>query len=326
MFEKPRLTEYILARLISIAIFIIIAATIFASIIFPQRSIALDILLLSIALSILIYSVHLMMQRLEFKLNRINRHLVELTDTSDPHNHTFFFTREFENINQNLIEILKQARKRYSDKQKYNVKLKLKNQQRSDILAAIAHEFRNPISSIMGYAQTLNQDEAIPPALQKKFLQKIYNNSTKIEEILSRLLLWNHFESGALQLQRNNFDLVKLTRDVVTQLQEKYKEREVAIESQGSVSMIADRTMIEIVLKNLIENALKYSKDKVLVLIDKERIAIIDQGIGISQHKIKKVTKKFYRTGEHDWDNSMGLGLSIVKNILKLHGWKLQIE
>ncbi len=326
MFEKPKLTEYVLARVISIAIFIIIIAGIFASIVFPERYIVLDLLLLTVALSILIYAVYLMIERLEFKLNRINRHLVELTDNSDPDNHTFFFTREFENINQNLIEILKQARKRYSDKQKYNLKLKLKNQQRSDILAAIAHEFRNPISSIMGYSQTLIEDEMIAPPLKKKFLQKIYNNSTKIEEILSRLLLWNHFESGHLQLQISHFDLLKLTQDAITQLQEKYKEREVAIEASQSIKMRADRTMIEIVLKNLIENALKYSKDKVWVRIDNASIFVIDQGIGISPTKIKKVTKKFYRTGDHDWDNSMGLGLSIVKNILKMHGWKLQIQ
>lgn len=326
MFEKPKLTEYVLARLITIAIFILIAAAFFATIILPERDITVDLLLLTTALSIIIYSVYKWAQRIEFKLNRINKHLVELTDTSDLDNHTHFFTREFEEINHNLVEILKHARKRYSDKQKYNLKLKIKNQQRSDILAAIAHEFRNPISSIMGYSQTLNEDEHIPPTLKKKFLNKIYNNSTKIEEILSRLLLWNRFESGHLELKSSNFDLVKLTQDVQIALQDKYKDREMSIESQGNVMMSGDRTMIEIVLKNLIENALKYSKDTVIINITPYRISIIDQGLGISEDKIRKVTKKFYRTGEHDWDNSMGLGLSIVKNILKMHNLKLDIE
>jgi len=326
MFEKPKFTEYVLARLITIAIFIVIGAGFFASIILPDRDIALDLLFLSLSLSIIIYAVYKGSKRIEKKLYTINKHLLQISDTSDLDNETHFFTHEFEEINQNLIEILKQARKRYRDKQKYNLKLKLKNNQRSDILSAIAHEFRNPISSIMGYSQTLNEDDHIPPTLKKKFLQKIYNNSTKIEEILSRLLLWNRFESGHMELKTSNFDLVKLVQDVTSSLQEKYKDREIAIESQGSVAMSADRTMIEIVLKNLIENGLKYSKDKVVVLIDKYRIVIIDQGMGISQDKIKKVTKKFYRTGEHDWDNSMGLGLSIVKNILELHGLKLNIE
>ncbi|MEA2028458.1 MAG: HAMP domain-containing sensor histidine kinase, partial [Campylobacterota bacterium] len=297
MFEKPRLTEYVLARLITIAISIVIGAAIFATLVVPDRDIMLDILFLILALAIIIYAVYKGAQRIEFKLNRINKHLVELADSSDLDNHTHFFTREFEDINQNLIEILKHARKRYSDKQKYNLKLKLKNQQRSDILAAIAHEFRNPISSIMGYSQTLNEDEGIPSTLKKKFLQKIYSNSTKIEEILGRLLLWNRFESGHMELQTSSFDLVKLTYDIKVLLKEKYKDREIEIDALEGTMIYADRTMIEIVLKNLIENALKYSDNKVVIKIEKERISIIDQGMGISQDKLKKVTKKFYRTG-----------------------------
>jgi signal transduction histidine kinase len=88
----------------------------------------------------------------------------------------------------------------------------------------------------------------------------------------------------------------------------------------------ADRTLLEIVLKNLMENALKYSKDQVMVKIDSDQISVIDQGFGISSSDISKVTKKFYRSGTHSWDNSMGLGLSIVKNILALHGTSIEIE
>ena len=80
------------------------------------------------------------------------------------------------------------------------------------------------------------------------------------------------------------------------------------------------------VFKNLIENALKYSKDKVTVTIDSPRISVEDKGVGIAPKDIDKVTKKFYRSGEHNWDNSMGLGLSIVKTILTLHHTKLEIE
>ena len=88
----------------------------------------------------------------------------------------------------------------------------------------------------------------------------------------------------------------------------------------------ADRTIMEIVLKNLMENALKYSKDEVVVKIDKGNVSVIDKGTGISSSDISKVTKKFYRSGTHSWDNSMGLGLSIVKRILALHGTELEIE
>jgi len=83
---------------------------------------------------------------------------------------------------------------------------------------------------------------------------------------------------------------------------------------------------LEVALKNLIENALKYSKDEVEVRVNGKKISISDKGAGISSSDISKVTKKFYRSGTHSWDNSMGLGLSIVKSILTLHRTKLEIE
>jgi signal transduction histidine kinase len=73
------------------------------------------------------------------------------------------------------------------------------------------------------------------------------------------------------------------------------------------------------------ENALKYSKDEVVVKIDAGKVSVTDKGTGISSSDISKVTKKFYRSGTHSWDNSMGLGLSIVKSILALHGTELEI-
>jgi signal transduction histidine kinase len=80
------------------------------------------------------------------------------------------------------------------------------------------------------------------------------------------------------------------------------------------------------VLKNLMENALKYSKDEITVLIENGKVSVIDRGAGISSDDITKVTKKFYRSGTHTWDNSMGLGLSIVKSILALHDTTLDIQ
>jgi len=62
------------------------------------------------------------------------------------------------------------------------------------------------------------------------------------------------------------------------------------------------------------------------VRIKEGRVSVTDKGVGISNKDIDKVTKKFYRSGTHNWDNSMGLGLSIVKTILSLHKSKLEIE
>jgi len=326
MYRRPHFTEYIMARLVTLAVATSFIFSILFLIFIPEDNIAFTAIgLLILGFSIFIYAINRGARRMQKELIMINKYLDNLDKTEKIDYKAHFFTQEFEDINQNLIKVLNSAKKREEIKQRYTAKLKLKNRQRGDMISAIAHEFRNPIASIMGYAQTLEEDKEIPPALQEKFLGKIYNNGIKIEALLSRLVLWNKFESGEATLHPSQFDLYVLANEVKTCLEEKYPQREIVIE--GSSYMIeADRTLLEIVLKNLMENALKYSKDEVLVKINADQISVMDKGAGISSADITKVTKKFYRSGTHSWDNSMGLGLSIVKSILALHGTNLEIE
>ncbi len=326
MFRRPIFTEFIMARLVTLAV---VTGLVFSILLFtfiPQNDIAvIAITLLLSGFSIFIFAIYRGAKSMQNELRIINKYLDNMDKAENIDYKAHFFTQEFEDINQNLIKALNSSKKREEIKQRYNAKLKLKNRQRADMISAIAHEFRNPIASIMGYAQTLDEDKDIPHALQEKFLGKIYNNGIKIESLLSRLVLWNKFESGEATLHPSNFDLYALIQEVKTALEEKYPQREIEIE--GSTYMVdADRTLLEVVLKNLMENALKYSKDEVIVKIDEGQISVIDKGAGISSSDISKVTKKFYRSGTHSWDNSMGLGLSIVKSILALHRTTLEIE
>jgi signal transduction histidine kinase len=282
-------------------------------------------LIVAISLGVLIAFIYSGAKRIQYEVRLISQYLKKLDKIDKIDEDTHFFTKEFNTLNQNLIKVLKKAKKREDIKQRYNAKLKLKNKQRADMLSAIAHEFRNPIASIMGYSQTLVEDEDIPKTLRDKFLGKIYNNGQKIESLLSRLVLWNKFESGEAKLHKSKFDLYSLAQDIKLSLEDKYKDRKVIL--RGSQLFIeADRTLMEVALKNLLENALKYSSDEVVIEIDEKKICVIDKGIGIKQKDIDKVTKKFYRSGEHSWDNSMGLGLSIVKTIVNLHGFELKIK
>lgn len=216
-------------------------------------------------------------------------------------------------------------RKKRRFKNKMESKIKIKNRQRNDMISAIAHEFRNPISVIMGYAQTLTDDPNIDTNLRIKFLSKIYDNSHKIEAVLARLILWNKFESKSAKLDISTFSLHELATEIVLTLKEKYINRNIKINSDNSI-VEADRLLIGMVMHNIIENALKYSKDDVIVDIKDMTVKTSDSGVGISSDDIASITKKFYRSGTHDWDNSMGIGLSIVKQILKLHNSELIIS
>ena len=326
MFRRPHFKEYVMARLVTIAVIIFSIFTLLAWLIIEDPKALLTVVfLMAGAFVLFIVAIYRGASRMQKELRTINRYLKNMEKIDEIDYRVHFFTQEFEDINQNLIKVLKKAKKREDIKQRYNAKLKLKNKQRADMLSAIAHEFRNPIASIMGYAQTLVDDPDIPKPLHDKFLQKIYNNGNKIESLLGRLILWNKFESGEATLHKSRFDLRTLAEEVKRSLLEKYKERMIHIEGE-SYMVEADRTLMEVLLKNLIENALKYSKEDVTVRIEEGKVCVIDRGMGIKEKDIDKVTKKFYRSGTHNWDNSMGLGLSIVKTILELHGSKLEIE
>jgi len=326
MYNRPNFREYVMARLVTMAIALFVLFSVLFLVFIGDTQVAYTAIgILGLGFTLFIYAINRGARRMQKELSTINTYLHNLDEIESIDYKTHFFTQEFEEINQNLIKVLKKSKKREDIKQRYNAKLKLKNRQRADMLSAIAHEFRNPIASIMGYSQTLVDDADIPKPLQEKFLGKIYNNGNKIESLLARLIMWNKFESKETTLNKTTFDLYSLIQEIKNSLLEKYPQRE--IEIIGEIQHIqADRTLLEVVLKNLIENALKYSKNTVYVYVKENGVSVVDKGAGIAPKEIDKITKKFYRSGTHSWDNSMGLGLSIVKTILSLHGSKLEIS
>jgi len=325
--RRPTLTEYVVVR--TITVIVSVTALYIMVMLFTPTSYQTPIFHLSlflVAQLFLVVAAYFGARQVRKELKKVEKYLSGANSIKSLSVSTLFFTQEFENINLKLINILRKVKRREKEKRKYTAKIKLKNRQRSDMLSAIAHEFRNPIAAIMGYSQTLTEDEDIPAGLRLKFLGKIYNNGEKIEELLSRLLLWNRFESGNQKLQLSKFDIKPLAREIASNLEDKYKDREIIVEGEAFI-VKADKALVEIVIKNLIENALKYSSEIIFVRVNKDDgVAVIDKGVGISRENIEKVTKKFFRTDEHSWDNSMGLGLAIVKQILKLHDTSLHIQ
>ena len=84
--------------------------------------------------------------------------------------------------------------------------------------------------------------------------------------------------------------------------------------------------MINIAIRNLIENALKYSQDEISVNITEENLSVIDSGIGLKDKDILKIKDKFYRVSNNSWNNSLGVGLYLVSNLLKIHNYELKIQ
>jgi two-component system, OmpR family, phosphate regulon sensor histidine kinase PhoR len=232
---------------------------------------------------------------------------------------------EFLYIALTLKNLAKKLNNRDKQKRKYTARLRLINKQRNDVLSAISHEFKNPIASIQGYAETLLDDPNADTKIRQRFLEKIMQNGKKISTMLDRIALSVKLENNDLKTKPSTFDLAELVQDVIMNLSKKYKDREISFAGEA-YTITADKTMIETVIINLIDNAMKYSQEDVTVSIMDNKLMVIDKGMGIAEKELNKIASKFYRVQKNTWDNSMGLGLAIVTYVLRLHDSDLHID
>ncbi|WP_263834034.1 ATP-binding protein [Sulfurospirillum oryzae] len=273
-----------------------------------------------------LYVTYIFSQKVRKEIDKIVTNLQQIADKDYKITITSHFSLEFFEIANYLKKLASKLEKRAKQKRKYTAKIKLISQQRSDVISAISHEFKNPIASIMGYAQTLLDDPNANPQIRERFLGKIVQNGQKISNMIDRLTLTTKFENGDFNAQTSLFDIIKVTQELVQSFREKHPTRTISCELPQTYMITADRTMMEIVISNLIDNALKYSEEAIMVTLENDALHVKDSGVGIKAEEIEKVTQKFYRANAHSWDNSMGLGLALVTYILKLHNTALEIQ
>ncbi|WP_072679641.1 ATP-binding protein [Arcobacter sp. LA11] len=263
--------------------------------------------------------------KIKDETNAILSYLIELSNKKPKYELYSDFSEEFNKITRLLNKVSERLSKRDKQKAKQTAKLKLANRQKDEIISAISHEFKNPIAIISGYAETILNDKDLPEPMKEKFLSKIYSNGNKMSDIIDKLRLSLKLEEGKQQVITTSCPIKPLCEDIISDLKEKYKNREILLEGED-IKLMIDETLFSMALSNLIENALKYSEDDVTVNINKTSISIKDKGIGIDEKDLKKINQKFYRVSQNGWNNSLGLGLFIVYSILKLHDFKLEIE
>lgn len=225
----------------------------------------------------------------------------------------------YKKLNQVKIDIIK-LDKKLNQKA---AKIRLKNTQLEGILSAISHEFKNPVAIIKASSDTLKNDPLMSEEFKNKFIEKIIKNSQKIVNLVDKIKL--SFTQKEIILNINEFNLKDIVKDVKNELLEKYKDRNILI--SGNDTLIkADKILIKQVILNLSENALKYSNDEIILQINEHSFFVKDKGIGIEEENLNLITKRYFRISKNNWDNSLGLGLYIVKQILKIHNFNFIIK
>lgn len=291
------------------------------------------LVLFGIFLSLCLYLIFLIKKLAKNELNIIAYYLEKLTkrDFEDIKDSKLFF-EEFKEISKLIIKLSAILQKQEKRVKKNSKKLRLKYLQSSSIISALSHEFKNPLAVISGYCETIMEMETkdqLDTQERKRFLDKIYGQCKRLNALLNRLNLAVRLENDLTKLEISTFNLKILTEEIASNLMASYPNKTLSLDLK-SIKISADRLLLEQAITNLIENALKYCKQKVRVVLRKNVFKVLDDGEGFDKSQTPLITKKFYRIQNHkkikNQENSLGLGLFIVKYILKLHDIELEIE
>jgi len=262
----------------------------------------------------------------QYETTKIFNFLKKLTNTKKAITIESNYSKEFSKITKLLTSVSSSLAKKQKQKSKYTAKLKLANRQKDDIISAISHEFKNPITVINGYIQTLLENKNINKDLLEKFLLKIDTNSKKLATMIDRLRLSIKLDENKQAINLQKIELKPFVLNIIDDIKQIYPNRNIELNIIENPTINIDKTLFEIALLNIIENGLKYSQDDIKIEIANDYIEIEDYGIGIEEKELEKIKNKFYRVSNNSWDNSLGLGLFLVQTIIKLHNFSLEIK
>ena len=205
---------------------------------------------------------------------------------------------------------------------------------KSDFIAIASHELRTPLGVILGHA-TFLQDVATPEQAQD--LEIIVKSSMRLKEIIEEFANVDHFEHGLSRLRRGKVVINQVVQEVVNSFKEMSIERNISLVLEApktAVTLEGDAAKIAMALREVMKNALTFSNPGGQVKVKVEhipgfvKIAIIDNGIGIPVNEQGKIFGRFYQVEKHltRRHGGMGLGLSIARDMLEMHGGKITVE
>ena len=203
---------------------------------------------------------------------------------------------------------------------------------RTALFNSLSHDLRTPLASIIGAATGLIEDQNVvySPEARQDLLQTILHGAERMNRFVNNLLDMARLESGMLNLKKDWCDLQDIIGVAVNRLGESLAQRPLDINIQSGLPLIqADCILIEQVLINLLDNALKYSEpDSKIVISTRKRekqleTSVANRGQGIPETDLSKVFDKFYRLSSPLQVSGTGLGLAICKGIIEAHGGEI---
>ncbi len=209
---------------------------------------------------------------------------------------------------------------------------------RREYIGNISHELKTPLFSLQGYVEILLDGGVENLAIRDRYLQRIDKSTERLLALVQDLDMINQYEAGIITLNRTNFDVNMLVKEVLDLLDLDAQRRDAKLIMQAQPAHIfvnADKNKISQVLINLVSNAIHYAnREKALITIKtqvvdaKVLVEVSDNGMGIKPEALPRIFERFYRveSSRNRREGGSGLGLAIVKHILDAHGQNVFVK
>lgn len=292
------------------------------------------LLILVIGVGALLFLTRLMERTIIFPLENLGQGIAEISQGNleiamekpmvRTANEVKKLTNDFEIMRETLIRSMQEQEK-------------LENN-RKELVASISHDLKTPITSIIGYVEGLLDGVADSPEKQARYLQTIHKKAISLDEMIEELFLYSKLDAAVIPFHYEPIDSKEFLQHIVEEFQ--LQDDQVSIQFTSKLSdnslILGDRTQLNRVFINLIENSIKFKEPERPLLIKIELteeesyvvIRVIDNGQGITQEQLPFVFDHFYR-GEQERSTKTGgsgLGLAIVKQIIDTLAGKITIE
>jgi len=201
---------------------------------------------------------------------------------------------------------------------------------RRDFVVNVSHELRTPLTIVGGFAETL-QDPDIPPERRVEFARTIFSNTHRMQRIVDELLDLSRIESGHWQPRSQPVRVAEIATEIFGRLGQTARDKGVTLDTRidpDSAVIYADRTALEQIAFNLVENAIRHTASGGRISIETNRegrfiaFSVRDTGSGIPAAHLPRIFERFYRAdaGRSREAGGTGLGLAIVKHLVEAHG------
>jgi two-component system sensor histidine kinase/response regulator len=251
--------------------------------------------------------------------------------------HEYLMNLHLRELNQKLIEEIEERKTTEHNLQISQNELKAANASKDKFFSIIAHDLKNPFNGIIGLSSLLIDDyDSFPVEEQKEFIRNIRNTAENTFRLLQNLLEWSQTQTGKIHFEPVQFPLTSITTEIVDLVKTSAENKNIILRSAISpeIEVFADKNMIHTVIRNLLLNAVKFTKSGGRILLTARNtgnmveISVTDNGVGISPENFKKlfcIDCNMISYGTNG-EQGTGLGLILCKEFIEKNAGTIRVE